>query len=320
MAGILDNKKRVMDVLVTHEGRKQASAGTYAVRFATFTDYQTFYHASGSLGVADDATKRIFFEATNRYQDMIVPELEPGGNSVSQPFRAGDFIVHGKSIASGTFRSGSVQGTTENISGPELDRIKTNFLESIAQNFKDLRTISTRDTFAINNGFIISPTTGTFLIGEDTVYNEAPPGGMLPLESSPSMFQDRKLSHLPNFRYLPPVNVSYDSSPGAPLGTYPRLNEVGFLRFEDLMRNLKDKEHREFYFEQTSRDNNILSQFFEFDRRFLDGLQKLSIIDFGNYPGENSQDTEKQVFFVGKIKRDSNGTDTFLNIFTVVVD
>ena len=104
MAGILNNKERIMDFLVTKEGRRQAASGQLMIRYATFTDHHTFYRASGSNGVAEDATDRIYFEATSRYQDVVVPELEPGTTSISRPFRTEDFSISGKTIASGTFR------------------------------------------------------------------------------------------------------------------------------------------------------------------------------------------------------------------------
>ena len=93
MAGILNKKERMLDLIVTHEGRRQAAQGQLKIAYATFTDMHTFYQASGSFNVAEPADSRLFFEAANRVQDVVVPELEPG-NSL-RPFRAGDFIVDG---------------------------------------------------------------------------------------------------------------------------------------------------------------------------------------------------------------------------------
>ena len=42
MAGILDNKLRIMDVAITEEGKRQISSGRLKIEFATFTDGQTF--------------------------------------------------------------------------------------------------------------------------------------------------------------------------------------------------------------------------------------------------------------------------------------
>ena len=60
MAGILNNKERIMDSLVTQLGREQAAEGVLNFRFASFTDYHTFYQLSGSDNVAEDHTSRIY--------------------------------------------------------------------------------------------------------------------------------------------------------------------------------------------------------------------------------------------------------------------
>ena len=55
MAGILDNKNRIMDTIITTSGRRQISSGRLRVEYASFTDGGTFYEAdevSGSWGGA----------------------------------------------------------------------------------------------------------------------------------------------------------------------------------------------------------------------------------------------------------------------------
>ena len=65
MAGILDAKQRIMDVIITTEGRRQVAAGDLQIKFATFTDRSAFYQGNAD-GVAEGADDRIYFEATNR--------------------------------------------------------------------------------------------------------------------------------------------------------------------------------------------------------------------------------------------------------------
>ena len=62
MAGILDKKTRVMDVIVTREGRRQMADGDLRATFASFTDKHTFYEKDIVSG-STDPTKRIYFEA-----------------------------------------------------------------------------------------------------------------------------------------------------------------------------------------------------------------------------------------------------------------
>ena len=86
MAGILDSKQRIMDVIITEEGRRQVATGELRIEFASFTDAHTFYEASGSAGdIASDASHRLFLEAFNRPQDQIVLETDDVGQLI--PFK-----------------------------------------------------------------------------------------------------------------------------------------------------------------------------------------------------------------------------------------
>ena len=42
MAGILDPKKRIIDALITVDGRRQMAANTIDISFATFSDDKNF--------------------------------------------------------------------------------------------------------------------------------------------------------------------------------------------------------------------------------------------------------------------------------------
>jgi hypothetical protein len=70
-------------------------------------------------------------------------------------------------------------------------------------------------------------------------------------------------------------------------------------------------------FTDTSRDNNLIGQLFEYSSV---GIEKLSIVDFGEFGDDDPFSPGKRVFFLGKIRKDSNGTETFMNIFTMVFD
>lgn len=322
MAGILDDKTRIMDLLITREGRRQAAAGQLRVRFATFTDYNTYYQVSGSYGIAEDASGRILFEASSRYQDLIVPELEPGTNSISRNFRTSDLVLEGTNLVDGTFTTGLPVNGSAPLSGSNLDSSRSRFLGGITQNFKDLRILSTEDTFSNTLGFkLSSPKTGSFHIpvqrGED-FYNEAGSSGLIDLDSSPSMFRDLKTSHLPNFKYLPPINITNDETvEGQPMGDYPDLNTGQILDIKELEDHLSGKQYFEIDFVETSLENNLICQMFEFTEN---SAQKLSIIDFGSFPDSDFASPDKHVYFIGKVRRDSAGVDTFINMFTVVFD
>lgn len=323
MAGILNNKERIIDFIMTEEGKRQASSGQMKIEFASFTDRHTFYEVSSSAGsgdptalpgVAADASSRIYFEATNRYQDVIVPELE-AGNSL-RPFRTSDFSFEGKTVASGTFNLGFAQRNTI-LTGSKIVNDAQRSLDGITKNFTDQQILGTKDPFSDTSGFKASITTGSFDITEVTKFDKTVSGDVS-LENIPSLFADKRFSHMPNFTYLPPVNMAQPgTSEKIPMGVYPKLNEREEYTLSDLENHLQDKQVVEVNFANTSRDNNIIGQVFEFDST---GVEKLSIVDFGEFSDNDPFSPGKRVFFIGKIMRDEAGSETFLNIFTLVFD
>ena len=104
MAGILNRKTRFVDTFLTQQGREQIAKGELRFEFATFSDYHTFYAKSkDDPRVAEDAIERIFFEAANRPQDLVIPEFDADGGML---YPAGDFdIVDGQlKVASGSVK------------------------------------------------------------------------------------------------------------------------------------------------------------------------------------------------------------------------
>lgn len=82
--GILDKKSRVLDAVLTAEGRRQMAVGTFEVSYVTFTDSGVSYQSDTSEGHVDP-TDRIYLEACNLPQDQITFEANDEGNLV--PFR-----------------------------------------------------------------------------------------------------------------------------------------------------------------------------------------------------------------------------------------
>ena len=161
--------------------------------------------------------------------------------------------------------------------------------------------------------------TGTFNIKNSTNYFRAEKGaGGCKLEQIPSIFSDRRFADFPNFKYLPPINVPFPgSTESTALGKYPKLNEKDIVTIDELLKSLKGKPGIDFEFTESSRTNNIIVQFFEQD---TSGVQKLSVVDFGEFIDDDPTSPGKRVFYVGKIMRDGFGAETFLCIFTVVLD
>ena len=79
MAGILDSKSRVMDVILTPLGRQQMAKGEFNVQFASFSDKDVEYKSDndGALESVDD---KLFFESFGHSQLEIIPEVNDEGN------------------------------------------------------------------------------------------------------------------------------------------------------------------------------------------------------------------------------------------------
>ncbi len=315
MAGILDSKQRVMDILITDEGKRQASMGELRIHYATFTDRHAFYREEpGTDRIVDDATARIYFECGSRQQDQIVIEtLETGG---LKTFKTSDFDLDGTNIASGSL-SQAADVVNVFLTGSQFTGKANEIITDVTKNFTDQQILGQNDPFADTSGFEISPEKVMFTVSDSSPIRE---DGIkvATLDSVESLFQDRRLSHRPNFKYLPPRNLpKMGQKFGTPVGNYVNWNQKKILTIQDLMAELEGRDYVDVEFTETSRDNNLMMQPFEFRP---DGIQKLAIIDFGEFDDEDPYSPGKRVFFLGKILKDSYGASTFVNLFTVIMD
>jgi len=315
MAGILNNKKRVMDTIITLEGRRQVADGELQIKFASFTDMGTFY-TGNSGSIADDASSRLYFEACNRQQDQIIFETDDAGRLM--PFRGGDVEISGGKLLSGSAPSESApSGKRLQVLTGSIRSAAQRVLETSTTNFQDQYIIGTTDPFSESNAFSLYPKDMKFRI-TDSVPFQAGSITKSSINDVESLFQDVRLSHLPNYRYLPPVNRrEAGRTTGKPLGTYKKLNQAQILTYQDLMQQLENKESIEIRFSETSKDNNIVCQMLDVRP---DGIEKLAIIDFGEFPDEDPYSAGVRVFFLGRVYQDDFGNATFVNLFTVILD
>lgn len=82
MSGILDSKSRVIDAILTTEGRRQLAEGTFVVSYATFTDGDVPYAPDVNVG-HEDPTNKFYLEASSLPQDQVVFEANDEGKLVS---------------------------------------------------------------------------------------------------------------------------------------------------------------------------------------------------------------------------------------------
>lgn len=340
MSGILDSKTRIMDVILTVEGRRQIAAGKFVPQFASFTDRHVFY-AKDAVSGSDDASAYIYFEASNRVQDQIVIENDDSGLLVpydgSTTRVSSDGRVYSASIA--TLTSPGGVGSYSRVNYEPVTSSFASMFELVSGSILDSLTqqqlIQTKFPYEVYSQFKLSTGSITFRRNNFVPFRGVQPVGQI--GSLDPFVIDRQLSHLDNFQFLAPVYAD-DSGGQQNLGNYDPIEEVTPLTYDELMINLVGtdpqvslKEKMTVDFAETSLSSNVFMQIFEgstSDSTGVEMLKKLDCIDFGEFKDENDKQRPfKRVFFIGKVYaksgdyNDSNfQSPAFVNLFTIVAE
>lgn len=316
MAGILNQKERILDTILTIEGRKQIAQGTLKAEFVSFTDGGTIYKLDTIVSGGPDVTDRIQLEATSLPQDTIAIEADDSGRLTGFPISGSARFV----IRSGQILSASSENETSPVTGSQFASLAGTLLSSSIDNFKKLYILQSPDP--IDNKerqFLIGPKDKQFVITPSRPYGTASITSAR-VDHVESFFQDKRLSHLPNYQFLPPVNKArLGENTRTALGEYVNLNQEPILTFDDVKTEVSGFEQQgfaeTFRFTETSRQSNVFGQFFELS---AGQMVKLDIIDFGAFIDENR--STKHVFFAGKVYEDGMGSNTFVNLFTIIFE
>ena len=349
--GILDKKTRFIDLVVTQEGKRQIASGQLRAEFASISDINTFY----SKGDHDDVDRRIYFEVMDRPENSIVLEKDDSGKLIPYNFSPSGSIV-GNDIFEGQVESDIYKLLA--VTGSQYSNMETQLLSSSLGHFKGNRFIGSVENdkykeFEIDNDNI------TFTITNISPFKQGPFKERINVNNAEPLFLDSKLTHLPNFQFLPPVNTD-----GTAYGEYSDPRSLSKETFKDIkerlgasnfdlpnyesgtndIRNKKmeknlSKESRKLLidgklplpvefkkpsqvinFNKTSIDNNILVQIYE--SGIGSQINKLDIIDAGIFYDKSDKlgRKEKRVFYVGKVYADDFDSPTFINIFTIILD
>jgi hypothetical protein len=319
MSGILDPKSRVLDSVVTLEGRRQMSSGRFKIEFVTFSDSTTFYERDAISG-SSDIGSRVYLECAQLPQDQITFEADDGGKLV--PIAN----TSGLTVAGGRILSGSADGFVI-LSGSAFASQAESLLASSLDNFKNLLSIGTLDTVFEDDHFELSHGEIRFRVTNDVPISDtsAQVANVSQLES---FFSDERLSNIPNFKFLPPINRVADQnlSPIDPvvrkqysLGEFQTLGANNDLTPEELDASINAARKKGnsvvVRFDPTNNANRLAGQFFE----MRDGeLRKLDVLEFGRFKVNDEEFPDRHVFFAGKVYEDDFGAHTFVRLFTLV--
>ena len=312
MAGILDKKTRFVDTFLTDQGRHELAKGELRFSFGVFSDYATYYDTSVDDPAAiADSSKRIQFEVANRPQDLVIPEYDADGGML---YPAGDFdIVNGQLKV--------LTGSGALLSGDQLVSSASTAISDAINSFVDMMPLRTEEAVTATTGFELSLSSKTFEINSEKPLSKQHPK-TLQLENAESLWQDKKLTHVRNFQFLPPKN----KTSGQQLRDYPKIQQPEPQSYDDLRAELDGTgvggwsgvgDPAEIKFDKTSPTNNLVCQVWEVTSS---SMTKLRMIDFGEFADSDPFSPGKHVFFLGKLFDDDTGDKTFLNLFTVVFD
>jgi len=304
MAGILDSKSRIMDVVITDQGRRQIASGQMRVEYATFTDLGSFYSGDED-GVIEDPTNRLYFEAASDLpSDLITFETDDSGFLI--PYRADSFGANGNNlVVSGTLvGTGSFSDSSAAIS------------RAILESWQNLQVIGTEDPLDDVQGFQLSRSRINFSIRDDFPFSSGDVKSAV-VDDIESLNHDFRLSKLQNFKYLPPIN-SRGALSGQPIGSFPDDNESIDKDKQTFELRLSNLEFADIEFVATSIENNWVMQAFELSDDA--SITKLDVIDYGERPSRQDPSRNIRTLFAGKIMQDGFGNPTFVNIFTMEID
>ena len=307
MAGILDTKTRVMDTLVTSEGRRQIASGELRIEYASFTDRQIFY-SSGSSGFLEDQGGRIYFEAYSDNNDKIIIESDGDGNL--EPFKSDEYSSYG-----GSFYTSGSKATPET---GVIDMISTEVANNATLSFQRQMIIGSRDLNLRDKstGFTVTPTRADFFISDTSPFNKSTEVYRAKVDDIESVFQDFRIANKDNFKFLPPTTRPMGAKHNKKeLATYTQITQDPLDTWEEMEEFLEGKQSQVFSFTESSRTSNIIGQIFE---QHGNELEKLALIDMGEFSVEGS--VNPHVLFAGKLYRDSRGSLTFANLFTLVFE
>lgn len=265
MAGILDSKTRIIDSVITEIGRSQIANGQLKISFASLTDAASYYELGDSPGPTD-ATSRIYFEAPGKKkQDFITFETDDSGALLGYP-ESKDLSISGESLFKSTPEANYTDlNSAVFVSGAaDFASLSAGIVTSSIDNFKELYMLgTTEERFGntdLSRDFKLNTNNVNFKILNGFPFVNGPDFAVSDIDSVECLFLDKRLSHIPNFKFLPPlvveptttlpngtyrgfdIEAEYEKSISSDsqvfLGSYVNLNEAENLTYQDLKNGL----------------------------------------------------------------------------------
>lgn len=293
MSGILDQKTRILDTIVTTEGRRQMFEGGIDIRYVSFSDIGESYNLKNQVFEKDISLN---LESFSNCNDSIFPTTNKNNSLL-------DFLIDNYSITNdGKITSGTNASPADykTLAAGILDSFNKQIIIKSIENIEDV-------------GFSITPNNAVCTIRNGVPFVGEPE--ISKIKDVESIFSDKRLSKSLNFQYLPPKQKKDYSSVLIEHGRYVDLSEKNDIDQKKFEIKLQELEVTNFEFSEYTDSHDIAMQIFETSN---DIIKKLDIIKYGTTIDEKNQ--KKDLYFVGKIFKDEFDMPTFVNIFTLVIE
>ena len=297
MSGVLNNKSRILDVILTNIGRDQMNRGEFEVSFATFSDTGTQYIDNDeNPGVMASIDDNLYFETFSCPYDEIVPEIDNVGDfvltkQVSPSMTVKDGVLYEKSGSFGEFTQ--VDGF-ENIA---------NFTNLTTKRWNGLQLLKTTSSLP---KLELSRYNAEINIAEDV--NPRDVGGL------PPILVDPRFSGNVNTMYLPPVVTVAGQE--TVMRAYNQYSKP-YSR-ENVMKEIETKSKGKTSF-VIGKDDSF--QYYNFIAQGFVGInqsvKKFLVVDAGEFVNRDNVPI-MQVYHLGFIFKDGTGTSKFSRGFSIV--
>lgn len=301
MAGILDSKSRVLDVILTRLGREQMARGDFEVSFATFSDRAVQYKDDGT-GTLKSLEGELFFEAFSQPGDEIIPEIANNGN----------FLLLQNVSPTMTVKDGILYEETENgfqqINA--FDNISS-FTDLTSNRWNSLELLKTETSLS-----------APILSYEDIKYEVKSKPLVEPASLPPVIVDDRFGGNL-NTMFLPPV-VSTEGGSIAKMKAFNNYTKEYTL--DNIQRDLRDKTFASTKNIEIQSETEFGHEYYNFIAQAFIGInqeiKKYLVVDAGEFTDDEGQPI-MQVYHLGFIFKESDqasrtGISKFSRGFTII--
>jgi len=162
MAGILDKKSRVMDVLLTQYGRKEFAKSGFNVEFFSFSDRNIDYKGDDNGAIDIDSSSIITFEPFSSDTDILIPEYSNAGDFTLTTSLSPDLFVE-----NGILKTQQI-GNDETVNVSDVVNFNLGDLElaDLESNWSNLGVLRNRyyaDEFALSQNSSTVTVSNTFV-------------------------------------------------------------------------------------------------------------------------------------------------------------